>query len=324
MSEQQKIYRVLKLISLLKDRAAGRTVENLAGILETSERTVYRYLQLLEDVGIEVETTITGGRKFIPVVNEKDQLNIFTADEANLLKDLVLTGSNKPGLTQSILQKLYINSELTTITDELVNGRNNLIKTKLVKADNQKKQVLLKNYHSVHSGKAKDYLIEPFRFTENYTGILAFDVKEQMVKHFKLGRMSEAIVLDKDQQFEELHTYAGTDIFNFTGDSYLEVHLKLSFQAYMLLREEYPKSIPYISKGDDNIYHFIAPVHHLYGVGRFVLGMLDEVVIVKPPELKAYVMEKLQDYLALNDDREWKKDAIQEMEQGWAGNIEEE
>lgn len=324
MSEQQKIYRIFKLISLLKDRASGRTVENLAEILETSERTVYRYLQLLEDVGIEVETTIIGARKFIPVVNEKDQLNIFTADEANLLKDLVLTGSNKPGLTQSILLKLYINSELTSITDELVNGRINLLKTKLVKAENQKKQVLLKKYHSVNSGKVKDYLIEPFRFTENYTGILAFDVKEQMVKHFKLNRMSEALVLDKDQQFEDRHIFSGTDIFNFTGDCHLEVHLKLSFQAYMLLREEYPKSIPYIFKGDDDGYHFIAPVHHLYGVGRFVLGMLDEVAIVKPPELKAYVKEKLQGYLTLNDDRELNKGPVQEIGESGDGNIEEE
>jgi predicted DNA-binding transcriptional regulator YafY len=51
--EQQKILRVFKLINLLQGNI-GKPVHRLAELLETDERTIYRYFKLLEALGFEV------------------------------------------------------------------------------------------------------------------------------------------------------------------------------------------------------------------------------------------------------------------------------
>jgi len=50
---QHKIYRVLRLLQLLQERP--RTVMGMARYLGTSERTAYRYLQLLEKLDLQVK-----------------------------------------------------------------------------------------------------------------------------------------------------------------------------------------------------------------------------------------------------------------------------
>ena len=50
MIAQQKLLRVFKLIRLLKQRP-GRTIFQLAQLLDINKRSVYRYLELLEAVG---------------------------------------------------------------------------------------------------------------------------------------------------------------------------------------------------------------------------------------------------------------------------------
>jgi len=54
MYNQHKILRVLQLISLLKNKPP-RSISHLAGVLGSTERTVYRYLDLLTEVGFHVE-----------------------------------------------------------------------------------------------------------------------------------------------------------------------------------------------------------------------------------------------------------------------------
>ena len=51
--EQQKILRVFKLINLLQS-TIGKPVHRLAELLQTDERTIYRYFKLLEALGFVV------------------------------------------------------------------------------------------------------------------------------------------------------------------------------------------------------------------------------------------------------------------------------
>jgi len=50
---QHKIYRVLRLLQMLQEKP--RTVMGMSRYLGTSERTVYRYLQLLEKLDLQVK-----------------------------------------------------------------------------------------------------------------------------------------------------------------------------------------------------------------------------------------------------------------------------
>jgi proteasome accessory factor C len=54
MYNQNKILRVFQLIFLLKKEPA-KSLRFLSGILESTDRTVYRYLDLVKELGFELK-----------------------------------------------------------------------------------------------------------------------------------------------------------------------------------------------------------------------------------------------------------------------------
>lgn len=79
MLNQYKILRVLQLISLLK-KEPTKSIKFLAGILESTDRTVYRYLDLAKELGFDLQRD-THNRFYI--VNEENKETIdFTTSRA--------------------------------------------------------------------------------------------------------------------------------------------------------------------------------------------------------------------------------------------------
>jgi hypothetical protein len=63
------------------------------------------------------------------------------------------------------------------------------------------------------------------------------------------------------------------------------------------MREEFPLTMPYLEKDESaetRTYIFNGPTLNFKGVGRFVMGLADEITIIGPPEFKAYVRDKLK------------------------------
>ena len=54
MHNQHKILRVLQLITLLKKEPA-KSIRFLSRILDSTDRTVYRYLDLVKELGFELQ-----------------------------------------------------------------------------------------------------------------------------------------------------------------------------------------------------------------------------------------------------------------------------
>ena len=157
----------------------------------------------------------------------------------------------------------------------------------------EKHQIVLKNYHSANSNEIKDRLVEPIHFGDNYSSIMALDTNDKLCKQFKIDRIGEVVDLEKPFTFENLHKTTSTDIFNFTGDNKQNVSLILTMRAYLLLREEFPLSIPYVEKKEDH-YYFNGPVASFEGVGRFVLGLIDEVKVKGSPAFQEYIAQKMK------------------------------
>ncbi|HYC86690.1 MAG TPA: WYL domain-containing protein, partial [Chryseosolibacter sp.] len=156
-----------------------------------------------------------------------------------------------------------------------------------------KHQVILKNYHSANSNEIRDRMVEPIHFGDNYQSVMALDTHDKVCKQFKLDRIGEVIDLQRKFEFESFHKTKDTDIFGFSGDGQIWVTLRLGMRAYLLMREEYPLSIPYLEKQDDH-YSFHGPVTNFEGIGRFVMGLIDEVTIVGPDSFKEFLSGKLK------------------------------
>lgn len=116
VSAQPHLLRLLKFIRLLADRP-GRTVSQFARTLETSERTVYRYLDTLEELGYLIDKDIH--ERYFLFEADATRRPAFTADESALVDRLLSSLPAELPLMDSIRRKLSLTSDPATqnITD---------------------------------------------------------------------------------------------------------------------------------------------------------------------------------------------------------------
>ena len=245
MHNQHKILRVLQLISLLKKEPA-KSIRFLAGILDSTDRTVYRYIDLVKELGFELQKD--QNNKFLIIDGGDFETISFSNEEASLLRDLVLSAGKDSKLKDALLQKIYLQSELALQGNHILKANLGKMVSIINKAIKENKRVLLKSYHSVNSQKISDRLIEPICFTDNYHSICGFEVNTQTNKFYNLERITEVILLNEQQAFQTLHQIDETDVFGFSklNGKWFLVELKLSLRAYILLKEAYPKIEKYI------------------------------------------------------------------------------
>ena len=72
------------------------------------------------------------------------------------------------------------------------------------------------------------------------------------------------------------------------------VKLKLGLRAASLLTEEFPLASKYLNKLSDNEWIFESEVCSYEGVGRFVMGLLDDIEIIETPELQKHISSHLK------------------------------
>jgi len=289
MHNQNKILRVLQMIALLKKQPA-KSIRFLAGILESTDRTVYRYLDLVKELGFELQKD--QNNKFLIVSGDDYETVSFSKEEASLLRDLVLTAGKDSKLKDSVLQKIYLQSELAIQGNHILKANLGKMVTKINSAITENKRVLLKSYHSINTQKISDRLIEPISLTDNYNSICGFEVDTKTNKYYNIERITEVIVLNEQQEFQKLHQLDEMDAFGFSkqnGEKF-QVELILTLKAYILLKEEYPKIEKHIKKDKNSaVYHLNIEVNNPKPVTRFILGLKDEIVVVGSNEFREHL-----------------------------------
>ena len=271
MLNQRKILRVLQFISYLEQRPP-KAVNQLAEMLETTERTVYRYLDLIRECGFDLQRD-KYTRFFIH--NNTAQGIRFSTEEAEFLKQLVLTTGKRNKLKDAVLSKIYLASDVNIVAGHLVNAKNGRIVERLAQAIADKEQVILKRYHSINSQTISDRLVEPFGFTDNYHTVMAFEVTSAKNKTYHLDRITAVEFNNRGFMFEEKHEQQIPDAFgfSFTGEQH-DIELELSLKAYLLLKDEYPLTIPYIKYNPkSDLYELKMQVNDLKPIQRFMRGL---------------------------------------------------
>lgn len=283
-----KLSRLFQIIAALK---AGRwTIRQLVERFDSSKSSMYRYLELLEDAGFYIDKDFHD-RYFIVTTDDDPMQAQFSMEEMAMMRTLIQADANHP-LKSSLLKKLSLNSEIDGMPRLFMKAHLGNLVEQITHAMRCRHRVVLKNYHSANSQAMRDRLVECIHFGDNYGTIIALDCDDLVCKQFKLDRIGEVIETHKPFEHEALHEQKTSDIFGIAGNTTYYVTLRLSVRASLLLREEFPASIPYLTP-IDNGYEFTGPVANFNGVGRFVLGLPDEVEVAGPEEFKAYVNEKI-------------------------------
>ncbi len=291
--EQQKILRVFKLINLLQG-TIGKPVHRLAELLETDERTVYRYFKLLEALGFEVVKEYSKYK--IQERSGTDQTlhyGTFSPEESQWLQSMIESQGKGNLLRDSILQKLSVRSEIKRGTEQLFKANLGRLVDEIGLGIQRKVQVWLKDYYSLSSDTTSNRLVEPVAFSSDYGSIHAFEPESKSMKVFKIERIGEVVLGQDPWQFEAKHQLPGIQLFGFTGRNKFQVKLKLSKKAYQLMQEEHPNARPFMSIKNRNQYYFHGEVPQLPGLGRFILGLPGEVKVEEGEELRNYLNEQL-------------------------------
>jgi proteasome accessory factor C len=289
MLNQHKILRVLQLISLLK-KEPSKSIKFIAGILESTDRTVYRYLDLVKELGFDLQRD--SHNRFYIVSEENNETVEFSNEEASLLRELLLSSGKKSNLKDALLRKIYLKSEIVINGNHLLNAHLGKIVSELSKAISEKKQVVLKKYQSANSNTISDRLVEPISFTENYTSLCAFEVETAKNKFFNIERITEVDVLQKQNEFEEHHQLDVPDAFGFTALNGLpfDIDIRLNLRAFVLLKQEYPNVVTFIKQEPKTGYYRLkTSINNPKPIIRFVLGLLDDVEIIGSVEFKDYL-----------------------------------
>lgn len=288
MVAQQKMLRIFRLIRLL-NRQPGHTVGHLARLLEITPRSVYRYLDLLEELGYAVDRDLEG-RFFIFSETTEDHLPRLEVEEVQELGALLRAYLPATERRAALLRKLFAHSDFSQLAADLVDAHTGRVFQRLGEALNLRVQVRLRGYQSPSSGSVSDRLVEPLAFTPDCRRLLAYEPASGVVKQFKLDRIEDVERLETPRRYHGVATLP--DAFGMSGDEKMEVVLDLRLRAYRLLIEEFPATRPgVVAQEGEWPYRYTGTVRGWPGVGRFVLGLPGELRVVAPAALRAYCAE---------------------------------
>lgn len=284
MHNQNRLFKLLKLISSLKS-TPPKSVKLLARQFEISERTLYRYLDLLKEAGFEIQKEGVN-KVFIPNIDPHFS-TVFTGIEIDYLRKNFENLNNTNPVHNSVLLKLQLYNEVEAVSFDLIQAHAAEIIKAIKQALATKMQVVFTSYLSVNSNTVSDRMVEPIAFTADSNYVFGFEVSTQKNKLFALDRIKEVKATAAPYQFEAQHQFDGIDIFNFsnTGSSYF-LDILLNIRAYVLLKKEFPQAIPYITANlETKQFQLQATIYSLTPLVRFIRGLPNNITVIQPQEL---------------------------------------
>ena len=298
--DQPKIERLLRLMKLMTGNV-NYTIDDLAEKLYTSPRSIYRYIETFKEAGFVVHKHEGGVYKLgkeSRYFKEISQLVHFTDEEAHIVNQLIEGLDNTNMLKQNLRKKLTSVYDCTSLARSVVKGQNAANVNQIIEAIECCRQVILKGYASSHTGIVRDRKVEAFGFTTNYVQIWCYDVEDGRNKLFNTARIGEVEILDEEWQFREKHHQGYIDIFRMMGFEKHRIQLRMGLLARNLLIEEFPLAERDLKSEANGRWLLDTEVCNFVGVGRFVMGLADDIEIIESPELRQFLAGKAQQAIA--------------------------
>ncbi|MFR9603142.1 MAG: WYL domain-containing protein [Rikenellaceae bacterium] len=296
--DQPKIARVLRLMKMLTANTTY-TVDDLADRLSMSRRTIYRYIDTFREAGFVIKREGDHIRldRESPHFKDISQLVHFTEEEAVILKRSIEAIDDTNLLKANLKRKLYSVYDNKVLANTVVSGKNVPNVHNIVSAIERRKVVILREYQSAHGSVVRDRRVEPIAFTTNYVQVWCYDLDDNQNKLFKTSRIGSVDILPDGWSFEEHHREGFIDLFRMNGAERHRVRLELGMLSYNLLLEEYPLSERFITRDEGSGKWLLdTQVASFVGVGRFVMGLLDDITIRDTPDLERYIESQIEKY----------------------------
>jgi len=290
-----KLGRELDLLLLMVQNKSYTAVQ-LCEQLHISRRNFYYYLDFFKDSDFKVDKSgfIYSIDRHSPFFKRIKEVVDFNEEEVNYLFRLLRGARTNSPIRERVLEKLSNFYDFRILNDVKYQEQvaNNI--SKLYKAIKEKKVVKLKRYSSPHSHSNKDRLVEPYLFMNNEMDIRCYEIITGTNKTFKVMRMEDVEIEEVVWGNEDKHKEIFTDIFTFSGESKLHVQLELGQLACNVFKEEYPQGCIYLHQTDAQHWLLELDVVSYIGIGRFVLGLFEDVKVLENEGFKAYLRDKIK------------------------------
>lgn len=297
--ELEKFARQLRLMVLLTQNHT-LSVEDISERLQISRRSIYRYIDAFKAMGFVVRKTGTRYR-----IDHTSPFFQRIASEIQFSEAEALT------ITQ-VLNSIYDNSpQVRHLREKLANlydtdvlarhGVDNRLAqniNQLFSAIREERVVMLRNYHSPSSGKVGNRIVEPYLFINQNTEVRCYELSTGQNKTFKVSRIESVEMLPLLWSHKAEHAPFYNDLFGFTAEERTPVSLLLGPLATNLLLEEFPDAQRQLTPQADGRQRLDTEVCSFVGIGRFVLGLYDDIEVVGPADFKQYLDGRIDEMYA--------------------------
>ncbi len=291
MPHDNKAFRLLRLLFFLSG-SYPKTRKECIDFLDIRESAFYNYCNELINIGFSLQQK--DGKYWVEAEDKTTHVlaNLlhFSEEEAYILAKSIdaIEGHTLPG--KRLKQKLVAFLNQDKAVEAYLKKEKSEMVSVLKKAIKDRKQVLLINYASGNSQTVRNRRVESFEFKDDFNLVWAFDTDVKKNRQFKICRMEDVLETPFGWEFERLHHSTPVDVFRNTGELNKQVEFELNLRARNLLVEEYPLSEKYITETAKNRFCFKALVAKYEGPGRFVLGMAEDIRLVRDDGFKEFLL----------------------------------
>lgn len=290
---KNQLLRLLKAISLLSAEG-GRSIRQLEQALEVSNKTAYRYKEVLEESGFRLAHDPATNRYHLPSQPKGLRPNLsFTAEEVDTVMRALESQATKP-VRAAICDKLYVHSDLLTVPNRLLAAQFGANVAQVQQAIKERRRIWLRDYRSANSGQITNREVDPVDLQDHYRRLYAHDPQQQQVVQFKLERVGRVEITDQPCRYTHPTAKVETDVFWFNGATKTRTTLHLSLAAHEMMREEYPRIAEAVRAIGPGHYHFETDLYSFLVVGSWILRLPGKIDIIGPPELVDHVRAQLR------------------------------
>ena len=296
--ELETLSRQLKMMEILTQNHAY-TIKDISEMLNMSKRSIYRYLESFKAIGFVVKKN--------GLVYRLDHTSPFfrkIADGVHFSEDEALTlGQILNSVYNNSPQVAHLREKLSNLYDTNVLCKHGVDShvaqniTALFRGIREERVVILKNYHSPSSGKVSDRLVEPYLFLNENSEVRCYELESGQNKTFKVSRAESVELFNLLWMHKEEHAPFYSDLFHFSSENRIPVSLILGNLATTMILEEYPDSQRQLKELPDGRHRFDTEVCSYLGIGRFVLGLYEDIEIVDSPDFEAYIKDCIGRYM---------------------------
>ena len=297
--ELDKFSRQLRLLELLigNNRYSPKEIGEKLGI---STRSVYRYIEFYKNNGFDVFNfngiyTISYTSPFVASITQKMH---FSDEELQKLSEMLIKMDRNDPTVNRIKHK-FKSAYGMDLSDEdfFYDSRISKNIETIKKSIKHRHQCVLHQYESLHNKEVKDRLVEPYQLLNMSKEVRCYEIESGICKIFKISRIMGKVTYSNTKwEHREKHTNYFTDLFGFSSDKVTRVVMRMTKLAKQFLIEEYGMDESKIIKENDNYFLVSLPICDVKGIGRFVMGLLNEVEILRGKALKDYIEKEIGRY----------------------------